>query len=111
DTVDSLRIMLTSFATGQGGDCEEYRRVRAMLLRQPSLRDMVPQFVRTCRSLDDFWSFIKAEFQTYQERRAYLREQFHELLAALEDSATVPADAGTTAVLSKVDSVHVQEVW
>ena len=46
----------------------------------------MPQFVRTCRSLREFWSYIKDKSPTYQRRRDYLSKEFDNVLIKLEDN-------------------------
>jgi hypothetical protein len=71
----------------------------------------LPRFVHVCRTLDDFWSHIKPLFETYEERRRYLREEFAPVLAFLEGQATSPSDDTTTDGLKTIDSEHIQGAW
>jgi hypothetical protein len=63
----------------------------------------LPRFVHTCRSLSEFWGFIKPRFGKYVERRNYLREEFDPLLTALEAQSRSPGDENTSAVLAGFD--------
>ena len=75
EKIERLKNMLVAHATGSSGDDGEYLRIRAELLREPSAKDRLPRFVRTCRSLSEFWRFIKPKFAHYAERREFLREE------------------------------------
>lgn len=107
----SLQLMLTTFATGGEADDGGYRRIRSIFVQNPEFSEFAPQFLRACRSLSDFWSFIKGEFAHYQERRDFLRTEFDPLLSHLEFSTATPADANADKILKKVDSPHVHRVW
>jgi hypothetical protein len=109
--VESLKNMLVSRATGGFVDDAEYKQLRRELLAVARIKDKLPRFVETCRSLDEFWDFIKPMFAHYAERREYLRDQFHALLAMLEAEANTPSDEVTSAVLTVVNSAHVQDAW
>ena len=109
--VESLKIMLVSHATGGGGDTEEYRNLRRELTASPRVSKLLPRFVRICRDLSEFWSFIKPKFGTYAERREYLRNEFDPLLTMLETESRTPSDAAITATVRAISSGYIQEAW
>src|SRR5450759_4810883 len=45
---------------------------------------LLPKFVITNRSLDEFWQYIKTKFSTYRERREFIWGEFRPLLDGLE---------------------------
>lgn len=110
-SVESLRLLLTSHATGGEADNVEYRTLREKIVQNQKLRDHAPRFLMSCRSLDDFWSFIKGESSTYQGRRNYLRDKFDPLLTMLETAESTPSDSEISESLSKVDAAHIHSVW
>ena len=109
--IESLKIMLVSHATGGGGDTEEYRNLRRELTASPRVSKLLPRFVRICRDLSEFWSFIKPKFGTYAERREYLRNEFDPLLTMLETESRTPSDAAITATVRAISSGYIQEAW
>jgi hypothetical protein len=80
-----------------------YRQAREALLKDAELADLFPSVVKSHRSLDDFWGFIKVKYAKYDERRDYLREQFDPLLNALEQ-ALRGSDTATRASATPADS-------
>jgi len=58
---------------------DEYRRTRRVLLNHPNLADVIPDFIRECRSTDQIWGYISscAEIQSgqgvWQARRSFIR--------------------------------------
>lgn len=81
--VEELKAGLTDFSTGGTMDNDEYVRIRKILLGS-HIRDLVPDYIKECRILNDFWPFIK-EFGNYADRRAYLAKTLNPLLDHLED--------------------------
>jgi len=111
DEIESLQNLVVSRATGGAEDEVEYTRLRQVLLAEPSLEPMAPSFIRTCRSLGQFWEFIKNKYGTYAERRKYLWEEFRPVLDLLERGVVAPSDPVVSASLEKFDSAHVQATW
>lgn len=91
DLVERMKIGLTSYATDGGWDAEEYKRLRKTLLASP-VAESLPSFIRRCRSLDDFWSFIKGKFKHYQERRDFLIAEFDPSFERLEEGPITEFD-------------------
>lgn len=111
DEVESLQHILLSQATGGIEDEAEFTRLRQVVLSQSSLDSLVPRFVRTCRSLGQFWQFIKNKYGTYAERRAYIWDEFRPMLELLERGGISPSDSVVTGAVEKFDSQHVQAAW
>lgn len=84
EKIEILRAILIARATGRDANNEEYVGLRAELLNS-SVGEHLPLFVKHYRTLDEFWQFIKPMYQTYEERREYLRDRFNPLIQALEN--------------------------
>lgn len=113
EKVEALKNLLISSATGGQWNDSDYKNLRSELLAQPTIRDELPRFVRTCRDVHQFWQFIKSKFSTYQERRLYLWGEFNPIIDMLEfeSKSGVPSDEGVTETLNKVDSDTIHERW
>lgn len=111
EEVESLKNLMVARATGEAGNDGEYSRLRQKLIGNPSIKDKLPRFVRTCRSLGEFWPIIKEVDGTYAGRRSYLAAQFDPVLSLLEQKAQSPGDEASDAVLSKVDAPHIAATW
>jgi len=109
--VESLKNMMVAKATGEATDEREYQRLRRVVVQNALVRGKLPRFVRTCRTLGEFWGFIKEQSETYSGRRLFLAEAFDPVLTYLEQAVSTPADATSDGVLSAVDSAHVRELW
>ena len=111
EQAESLQGLLISQATGGREDEAEYTRLRQVVLSQPALESYVPRFLRTCRSLGQFWQFIKNKFGTYAERRTYVWEEFRPMLELLERGGEVPSDKIVSVAIEKFDAANVQAAW
>lgn len=109
--LESLKILLVSYATGAGGDNAEYRSLRQDLMAIPRVAKLLPRCVNVCRNLSEFWSFIKPKLPTYAQRRDYLREEFDPVLTMLEAESRMPSDVTITATVQAVSSDYIQEAW
>ena len=111
EEVESLKSILVVKATGEGTDETEYHRLRQRLTTNALVKDMLPRFVRTCRTLGEFWPFIREQDGTYAGRRRYLADQFEKVLAFLEQQAATPGDEPINQMMKKVDAPHVAAAW
>ena len=111
NSVESLKVMLVSRATGGDGDDKDYKRLRRELTALPRIEKFLPQCVRVCRDLAEFWIFIKPKFDTYAKRKEYLREEFDPLLTMLETGFRSPSDKAISATVQAVSSSFIQEAW
>lgn len=113
EKVETFQNMLVSFSTGGQIDHSEYKQIRAELLNEPLIQELLPRFVRTCRDIYQFWQFIKKEFAHYQERRSFLWSQFAPIIDMLESRmmANAPSDITTAKGLKLLNSDAVHEAW
>ncbi|MET3444322.1 hypothetical protein ABIC94_005132 [Variovorax paradoxus] len=111
DQAEALQSLLVSHATGGSEDDAEYMRLRQAVLSHAALEPLIPRFLRTSRSLGQFWQFIKGKYGTYAERRTYLWDEFRPILEILERGGLSPSDQAVTAAINKFDSAHVQAAW
>lgn len=111
DEVELLQNLLVSHATGGSEDDADYTRLRQMVLAEPALESLTPRFLRTSRSLGQFWQFIKSKFGTYAERRTYLWDEFRPMLELLKRGSLAPSDNIVSNAIEQFDSSHVQAAW
>lgn len=111
NSVESMKLMLISHATGGVGDDKEYKRLRREFTSSPRVAKKLPRCIHVCRDLSEFWGFIKPKFGTYAERREYLRDEFDPLLTMLETESRIPSDAAISATVQAVSSEFVQDAW
>lgn len=106
-----LQNMLISEATGGSAEEEDYQLLRRHFVDQAETKNILPSFVRTNRSLAQFWQFIKYKFGHYAERRDFIYTEFIPLLDYLEGKTSAPADTSISVALRKFDEDSVHSVW
>jgi hypothetical protein len=113
EKVRQIQDIFIARATGHETKDEEYTQLRLELLRDSTVRDSLPRFVKTCDELSKFWSFIKPKFSTYQARREFIWQEFGSLITSLEQDiiAVQPADDDISSILVDFDVEHVHMAW
>jgi hypothetical protein len=111
EDVESLRNMLAAKATGERTNEAAYYRLRQRLTTHALVQDKLPRFVRTCRTLGEFWPFIKDQSATYAGRRRFLAEQFDAVLTFLEQQAATAGAAPLDRTHSGTDVPPVAAAW
>ncbi len=91
-------------------DSQVYRLLRKELMDNPETAGKIPIFVKTCMDADDFWEFIKYEFETYAERRKYLRGEFQPLCEFLEQKPS-PSVEHISKSLENLNAESVNAAW
>ena len=109
--VVTLQDGLIAWATGESFDETTYRRYRGQLLARYDLRHLVPPFVRKCRTLAQFWGWIKEEKPTYAERRSLIWEGFGPLIDHLEHGNRTPSEEAISVTLASLDADGVSRMW
>lgn len=102
---------LVSFATGGGFGDASYEDLRKLLITDHRSKKLAPAFLKSNRTLEQFWQFIKRRFAHYGERREFLWEEFAPLHNELEDKKRAPADVDVSESLMKFDAENIHVVW
>jgi hypothetical protein len=76
-----------------------------------TLKPLLPDFVRTCRTLDVFWPYIKSKANTWAERRQIISTAFNPLIDHLEGRHKAPADSIVSDALDSFDTDGVHSLW
>lgn len=98
--------MLMSMATGGTQDDNLYDYTRKKFVNTNTFSVYIPSWFKTCRSVKEYWSFIKSKYSTYSERRTFISEEFSELLNYLEFGVSSPIDK-----VIKFDESYIHSEW
>jgi hypothetical protein len=104
---------LIALATGgafDGGDAA-YKELRRFFANLADMKTKLPDFVRRCSDLGQFWGFIKYERAHYHERRTLIWEGFRPLIEYLEAHDRAPSVTPITEALAAFDPEHVHAAW
>ncbi len=83
--VERFKIIIFGRAVGEFQDEEEYYRIRNTLVVQKAVKQTLPSFIESCKSLSDYWAFISSKSSTYAGRRQFLREAFEPINWAINE--------------------------
>lgn len=112
ERVAMIESLMTARATGDvSADNRAYEHLRRELLADPAIKDLLPSFVRTHRTLNSFWPYIQGEAGTYAGRRKIIVDAFTPLVDHLEGVGRVPGDAVASDTLQSFDAEGVHAVW
>jgi len=106
-----LQDILIARATGQPASDQDYRRVRMELIAEPSVRALLPDFVRTARDLEQFWAYVKPAYARYAERRDHIWSAFRPLFGFIEtpEGTAPPAQDASSSLASVIEGVPASE--
>ena len=111
-TIEQIAMMEgILIAAATGGSPDNHEHLRREFMADPTIRDLLPQFVRTYRNLNAFWPFIKHEAGTYAERRQIISGAFTPLMDHLEGRNAAPGDKVASDALETFDVDGVHAVW
>ncbi|WP_368525376.1 abortive infection family protein [Enterobacter asburiae] len=106
----ALQNIMLDRATGKGDDDFAYTQLRQYFMNSTAYNELLPSFVRTCRSLGQFWQNIN-KTNGYAPRREIIWAEFQPLLDSLEGKNSTPADNHITDGLKSYDEAGVNEAW
>jgi hypothetical protein len=107
-----LENLVTARATGDmSASRQAYEYLRRDFMQDASTKALLPEFVRTSRTLDVFWPAIQKAASTYAERRQIISSAFTPLIEFLEGKNKAPGDAAVSEVLETFDPEGVHAVW
>ena len=111
EKVELLQNILIAIATGGVDDKSEYPKLRNEIVNHALIKDITPRFLRTCRTNNEFWQFIKFKLPTYAERRKFLWDEFRPLFERIDGLKGTPADQSVSIALEKFDTESVHKLW
>ncbi|MES2381117.1 MAG: toll/interleukin-1 receptor domain-containing protein [Bacteroidota bacterium] len=86
EKIESFQNLLVDIATSGNRPEEEekFKQLRTALVTNNEIKNQLPDFVKTNRTISQFWQFIKGKFTTYAERKTFIWNQFSDVLDYLE---------------------------
>lgn len=113
EKVQSLQDGLLAVSTGGAfpGEEEAYKSLRRQLLADVEIGEMIPDYVRRCRDLSQYWHFIKHAYGSYAERRMFIWDSFRAIIDKLEDRDCPPAIRPIGETLQAFDPEKVHAIW
>lgn len=111
--IESFQNMLINIATSNSSaeSNSDFQRLRTQLINNVEINELIPDFVKTNRSTDQFWQFIKYEYDSYAERRNYIWEEFSKVFNFLESKQKGVLDNSTSDVIEKFNNNYIASQW
>lgn len=98
--------MLISMATGGEQDARMYVYTRSKFIESPLLKSYLPSWFKNCRTVKEYWSFIKEKASNYAERRTFLSQEFSPVLDYFEFGMISPIENSI-----KFDEAYIHTEW
>jgi hypothetical protein len=110
-----MENILLSACEGDRTPSGTYTQLRGVFINDAVLKALLPEFIRTCRDLNHFWSYAKelptGKNNIWEKRRKHVRDGLTPLLDFLEQKNTAPVDGVTSDVLKSFDADGVHAAW
>jgi hypothetical protein len=106
-----LQNTLISQATDDKLETGDYVELRSIFIKNSITEKLLPDYIKKCRGLNEFWQFIKYKYAHYQERRIFIWDSLSSLLEYLEKSENTPSDVIITERLNHFGMEYVKEFW
>jgi hypothetical protein len=86
EKIESFQNLLVDIATSGNRPEEEenFKQLRTALIANNEIKNRLPDFVKTNRTVSQFWQFIKGKFKTYAERKTFIWTEFSTVLDYME---------------------------
>ncbi|MBY6778622.1 abortive infection family protein [Clostridium botulinum] len=107
-----VNILINRCTNGYVYD-DDYKILRIYFLKKTYFKELMPQWIKQYRSLDEFWQYIKNEIKTYAERRVYIKSEFAKLLDYLENNEleVLPNIERVTENLKILNYQYITDTW
>lgn len=114
EKIESFQNLLVDIATSgnRTEEDENFKQIRASLIGNNEIKDHLPDFVKTNRTVAQFWQFIKGKFSNYAERRTFIWNEFAKTLDYVEtkqNGITVNFITGSETVTMKDKLIKILE--
>lgn len=83
--LDEYKIGLLSKATDGTIDNNFYMQSRNSLLENVNIKDLIPKYIKNCRTADEFRRYMQSESDSYAERRKIISDSINSLIEYIEE--------------------------
>ena len=93
------------------GANDTFLELRNEIIAIKSLSQYIPNILKNSRSLDQFSEYLKYNFNSYQDCKNLIYNEFNELFDVLENLDTTPLDQLVISTLDKLSSDYIHQIW
>lgn len=83
--LEQFKNGLMAVATDGGFDDNEYSKLQSEFLKNPLIKNILPQFIKIYRTPLEFRRFMQEEYGTYAERRSFITEHMNKVIFYVEE--------------------------
>jgi len=103
--------ILIARATNEGCDPTEYLYLREYFIKKIESQHLLPKWIKSCRSHDQFWAYIQPALKTYAGRREYIRKEFLQLFEFFEGKSKNKMSVILDDVLTSFTDNSIRDLW
>lgn len=113
EKIESFQNLLVDIATSGNRPDEEdnFKQLRNVLIGNNEIKDLLPDFVKTNRTVAQFWQFIKAKYSSYAERRTFIWAEFYKVLKYVETKQNGIIAKSATKTIEKFNQEYINLEW
>lgn len=106
EALERLQIILLERVEGKPSQEQEteYRRLRRALMAEPEIKERLPRLVTVNTDLGGVWSLLKAESDSWEPRRMFVRDQMSAALRYVRELGTVGPRQATSSAWTGIQS-------
>jgi hypothetical protein len=110
-SVEAFQNLLIDVATKQNRDNDTYTKLRKEIVDFKEIKSLLPDFIFTTRTVEQFWQYIKRKFDKYDERRFFIWEEFSKVLNYLETAQNGLVNESVSSTLVKFNQDYINSEW
>lgn len=110
-SVEAFQNLLVEVATANNRDNVTYIKLRKEVTDKEEIKSLLPDFVFTARTVEQFWQFIKRKFSTYEDRKVFIWGEFSDVLIYLETAQNGFVNESVSSTLVKFNQDYINSEW
>jgi hypothetical protein len=110
-SVEAFQNLLVEVATANNRDNVTYIKLRKEVTDKEEIKSLLPDFVFTARTVEQFWQFIKRKFSTYEDRKVFIWGEFSAVLLYLETAQNDLVNESVSSTLVKFNQDYINSEW
>lgn len=90
DLIERFKACLISKATDGDMDDYDYQNMRKIITNNPQLNGLVPSFIKSTHSGNEFRKLMQGKFKHWREREVFITEEMNKMTTFLESDVDAP---------------------
>ena len=90
DLIERFKVCLISKATDGDMDDSVYQNTRKIIISIPQLNELVPSFIKSAYTANEFRKLMQGKFKHWCERETFITEEMNKMIVFLESDVDAP---------------------